>query len=164
MCVHHNNKAERSLPTVLGGPDACRPCTEHLVMLRVYRFAGGLLGLIAVWIASLRSDLQPNQYLAVLLVSTHCHAVICCTAHHSSVCVRSAPLVPANVLDVIAGPSLSCCSVWALFSDFPNLWCNHLPHCSRRSDSFAAGMYRIFWCTETCCDTLFFLQTMCCRT
>ncbi|KAL3142467.1 Dolichol-phosphate mannosyltransferase subunit 3 [Trebouxia sp. C0009 RCD-2024] len=36
-------------------------------MLRIYRFAGGLLGLIAVWVAALRSDLQPDQYLAVLL-------------------------------------------------------------------------------------------------
>ncbi|KAL3152360.1 hypothetical protein ABBQ32_001421 [Trebouxia sp. C0010 RCD-2024] len=78
MCVHYNitrlSVLEVDCPQFLGvpleflgGPDACGPCTEHSLMLRIYRFAGGLLGLIAVWIAALRSDLQPDQYLAVLL-------------------------------------------------------------------------------------------------
>ena len=38
-------------------------------MLRIYRVCGGLLGVVAVWAAALRSNLQPSFHLAVLLVS-----------------------------------------------------------------------------------------------
>ena len=50
-------------------------------MLRIYRFAGGLCGLLAVWVAALRSGLQPNQHIAVLLVSSRCRGVLCWLAH-----------------------------------------------------------------------------------
>lgn len=36
-------------------------------MLRIYRVTAGLVVLIAVWAAALRSNLEPSQYLAVLL-------------------------------------------------------------------------------------------------
>ena len=38
-------------------------------MLRIYRVAGALLGLLAVWLAALHNSVQPAQHLAVTLVS-----------------------------------------------------------------------------------------------
>ena len=38
-------------------------------MLRIYRVTAGLVVLIAIWAAALRSSLEPSQHLAVLLVS-----------------------------------------------------------------------------------------------
>ena len=40
-------------------------------MLRIHRVAGGFFGLLAVWLAALRSSVQPAQHLAILLVSHH---------------------------------------------------------------------------------------------
>ena len=48
----------------------CRFFARPLEMLQIYRFAGGLFAVLAVWIAALRSDLQPSRHIAVLLVSS----------------------------------------------------------------------------------------------
>lgn len=121
-------------------------------MLRIYRFAGGFFGLIAAWVAALRSDLQPQQHLAVLLVSSHCHGVLywlkCDVRAASSMAGFRSPL--ANMSDVIAGPSATCCSVWSLFSDIPDLWCDHLSHCPGRGGGFVEG---------ECAELLFVLKT-----
>ena len=66
MCICERDKSG----TESEGLMPCRFFARPLEMLRIYRFAGGLFAVLAVWIAALRSDLQPSRHIAVLLVSS----------------------------------------------------------------------------------------------
>lgn len=115
-------------------------------MLRIYRFAGGLLGLFAVWVAALRSDLQPTQHKAVLLVSSRCHDLLCCTPDRVPSWTACFPL-SLLICFATAGPCFSCGFTWSVLRDFPDFWCDHLPYCSGRGNGFAAGRAHNLMCS-----------------
>ena len=89
--------------------------------------------MFAVWLAAFHSSVSPAQHLAISLVRRLRYIV-----HVKEV----RPLKFGSLSLLWSADSFSSCGlVWHIFNTRPGVWCDHLPHCTRRGSCIATGAF-----------------------